>query len=126
MTEQKKHIPAKAWKPGQTGNPNGRPSKKEMELRRAPNAKLRALLKQLEKNVPDAVAKMVELMSDKDVPPTVQMTAAKTILSEFKEIYQVLESAAKKKVDDEDNEEIPLAPVVDFSKIVGGTTPTSE
>lgn len=122
MTEPKKHIPAKAWKPGQTGNPNGRPSKKEMELRRAPNAKLRALLKQLEKNVPDAVAKMVELMGNPDVPPTVQMTAAKTILSEFKEIYQVLEAPAKKKVDDEDNEEIPLAPVVDFSQIVGTKT----
>jgi hypothetical protein len=118
MTEQGKHIPAKAWKPGQSGNPNGRPTKKEMELRRAPNAKLRALLKQLEKNVPDAVAKMVELMGNPDVPPTVQMTAAKTILSEFKEIYQVLEAPAKKRVDEEENDELPLAPIVDFSQIV--------
>ena len=126
MTEQKKTVPSNAWKPGQTGNPNGRPSKKEMELRRAPNAKLRALLKQLEKNVPDAVAKMVELMGNPDVPPTVQMTAAKTILSEFKEIYQVLEAPAKKRVDEEDNEELPLAPVVDFSKIVGSAPAKTE
>lgn len=113
-----KHIPAKAWKPGQSGNPNGRPTKKEQEMRRAPNAKLRALLKQLEKSVPAAVDKMAELMSNPDVPPTVQMTAAKTIISEFKEIYQVLEAPAKKRIDDEDNEEIPLAPIVDFSQIV--------
>ena len=111
---------------GVSGNYNGRPSKKEMELRRAPNAKLRALLKQLEKNVPDAVAKMVELMGNPDVPPTVQMTAAKTILSEFKEIYQVLEAPAKKRVDEEDNEELPLAPVVDFSKIVGSAPAKTE
>jgi hypothetical protein len=114
-----KHVPAKAWKPGQSGNPNGRPTKKEMELRRAPNAKLRALLKQLEKSVPAAVDKMAELMSNPDVPPTVQMTAAKTIISEFKEIYQVLEAPAKKRIDDEENDEIPLAPIVDFSQIVG-------
>jgi hypothetical protein len=119
MTSQDKDAPAKGWKPGQSGNYKGRPTKKEMELRRAPNAKLRALLKQLEKNVPDAVAKMVELMGNPDVPPTVQMTAAKTILSEFKEIYQVLEAPAKKKVDDEENDELPLAPIVDFSQIVG-------
>ena len=119
MTSQDKETPAKGWKPGQSGNLKGRPTKKELEMRRAPNAKLRALLKQLEKNVPDAVAKMVELMGNPDVPPTVQMTAAKTILSEFKEIYQVLEAPAKKKVDDEENDEIPLAPIVDFSQIVG-------
>jgi hypothetical protein len=119
MTSQDKETPAKGWKPGQSGNPNGRPTKKELEMRRAPNAKLRALLKQLEKNVPDAVAKMVELMGNPDVPPTVQMTAAKTILSEFKEIYQVLEAPAKKRVDEEENDELPLAPIVDFSQIVG-------
>jgi hypothetical protein len=118
MKEDVKQLSETAWKKGQTGNPNGRPSNKELELRKAPNAKLRALLKQLEKNVPDAVNKMVELMNNVNVPPTVQMTAAKTILSEFKEIYQVLEAPAKKKVDDEDNEEVPLAPVVDFSQIV--------
>lgn len=122
----KKHIPANAWRPGQSGNPNGRPTKKELELRRAPNAKLRALLKQLEKSVPAAVDKMAELMCDPNVPPTVQMTAAKTIISEFKEIYQVLEAPAKKRIDDEDNEEIPLAPVVDFSKIVGSAPAKTE
>lgn len=116
---QEKRAASTTWKKGQTGNPNGRPTNKELELRRTPNAKLRTLLKQLEKNVPDAVKKMVELMGDPSVPPTVQMTAAKTILSEFKEIYQVLEAPAKKKIDDEDNEDVPLAPVVDFSQIVG-------
>lgn len=106
------------WQPGQTGNPNGRPSLKEMERRGTPNAKLRTLLKKLEKNLPDAVDKMVELMQDATTPATVQMTAAKTIIAEYKEIYQMLEAPAKKKVDDEENDEIPLAPVVDFSKVI--------
>jgi hypothetical protein len=117
MSEVKK--PSTKYPKGVSGNYNGRPTNKELELRRTPNAKQRTLQKQLENNVPDAVKKMVELMGDPSVPPTVQMTAAKTILSEFKEIYQVLEAPAKKKIDDEDNEDIPLAPVVDFSRIVG-------
>lgn len=103
---------------GKTGNPNGRPTNKELARRGTPNAKLRSLLKQLEKNLPDAVTKMVELMGNKETPATVQMQAAKTIIAEYKEIYQMLEAPAKAKVDDEDNEELPLAPVVDFSSIV--------
>lgn len=106
------------FEPGRSGNPNGRPSKAEQARRGTPNAKLRNLLKQLEKSLPEAVSKMVELMSDKDTPATVQMTAAKTILSEYKEIYQMLEAPAKQKVDDEDNDELPKAPIVDFTNIV--------
>lgn len=104
--------------PGKSGNPNGRPTLKEMERRGTPNSKLRSLLKKLEKSIPEAVDKMVELMNNADTPPTVQMTAAKTIIAEYKEIYQMLEAPAKKKVDDEENEELPLAPVVDFTQIV--------
>lgn len=107
-----------AFQKGQTGNPNGRPTNKELLRRGTPNAKLRSLLKQLEKSLPDAVNKMVELMGDKETPATVQMQAAKTIIAEYKEIYEMLEAPAKQKVDDEDNDEIPLAPVVDFTSIV--------
>lgn len=104
--------------PGKSGNPNGRPSKLEAIRRGTPNAKLRQLLKRLEKSLPDAVDTMTKLMMDQTTPATVQMTAAKTIISEYKDIYQLLESPAKEKVDNEDNEEIPLAPVVDFSTIL--------
>lgn len=116
MKERK--MPSTAWQPGQCPNPKGRPTLKEMERRGTPNSKLRSLLKKLEKNLPDAVDKMVELMQDKDAPATVQMSAAKTIISEYKEIYQMLEAPAKQKVDDEENDEVPKAPVVDFTQIV--------
>jgi hypothetical protein len=103
---------------GTSGNPNGRPTNKAIALRNTPNAKLRLLLKQLERNLPDAVGKMVELMNDDKTPPTVQMQAAKTIIAEYKEIYQLLEAPAKEKVDNEVNEDAPSAPVVDFLSIV--------
>lgn len=104
--------------PGKSGNPNGRPTKADIARRGTPNSKLRNLLKKLEKSLPEAVDKMVELMNDEKTPATVQMTAAKTIISEYKEIYDMLEGPAKQKVDDEENEELPKAPVVDFSKIL--------
>mgnify|MGYP006961556490 CR=1 FL=1 len=114
------------FEPGKSGNPNGRPSKVEQIRRGTPNTKLRNLLKKLEKSLPDAVEKMVELMQDKDTPATVQMQAAKTILSEYKEIYQMLEAPAKQKVDEEEDDSIPKAPIIDFSSIVPTEAPKVE
>jgi hypothetical protein len=111
---------------GQSGNPNGRPSKVEQIRRGTPNTKLRALLKKLEKSLPEAVEKMVELMQADSTPATVQMQAAKTILSEYKEIYQMLEAPAKQKVDEEDDESIPKAPIIDFTNIVPTDAPKAE
>jgi hypothetical protein len=103
---------------GVSGNPRGRPRLADIQRRQTPNAKLRSLLKKLEKNLPDAVDKMVALMQDSATPATVQMSAAKTILSEYKEIYQMLEAPAKEKVDGEDSDENTPAPIVDFTNIV--------
>ncbi len=103
---------------GKSGNPNGRPTKAQQARKGTPNAKLRKLLQQLEQNLPDAVVTLVDLMGNPEAPPNVQMQAAKTILSEYKDIYQMLEGPAKEKVDDEDNDELPKAPVIDFSQVV--------
>ncbi len=112
-----------AFVKGVCPNPKGRPSVAEMARKQTPNAKLRSLLKKLEKSLPDAVTKMVELMKDEKTPATVQMTAAKTILSEYKEIYQMLESPAKQKVDDEEDEVVSVIPDIDFTNIVGSIKP---
>lgn len=106
-----------AFVAGVSGNAKGRPTNAELAKRQTPNAKLRSLLKKLEKSLPEAVEKMVELMKDDSTPATVQMTAAKTILSEYKEIYQMLETPAKQKVD-EDEPEAPSIPYIDFTNIV--------
>lgn len=105
------------FEPGKSGNPNGRPTKARQAKQGTPNAKLRSLLKKLEKSLPDAVDKMVTLMNDSATPASVQMQAAKTLVAEYKEIYQMLEAPAKEKVDEGDDDDVPSIPVVDFTKI---------
>ena len=106
-----------AFEQGVSGNAKGRPTNAELARKGVPNSKLRALLKRLEKSVPDAVDELVNLMNDPKTPPTVRAQAAKTLLTEYKSVYEMLEAPAKSKYDTEENDELPLAPVVDFSNI---------
>lgn len=59
---------ARAWKPGQSGNPSGRP--RHIPLLRA----------YLRAHTADAVSALVSIIADKDAPPTARIVAACAVL----------------------------------------------
>lgn len=110
---------------GRSGNPRGRPKGTTLEKMATSNTALRRVLSRLSKHLPTAVDQLAELITNKDTPPTVRAQASKTILTEYKDIYQMLELDARKRVDDDnfddvDEDEKPKssAPIVDFSTII--------
>lgn len=114
------------WEKGQRSpNPRGRPKGTTLENMATSNTALRRVLARLSKHLPTAVDQLAELITDKDTPPTVRAQASKTILTEYKSIYEMLELDAKKRVDSDDYEDIDdspkeasTTPIVDFSRIV--------
>lgn len=61
ITEQKSNRPAHLWKPGQSGNPGGRPKRKPI------TDKLRAILEAEDSEVAHTIAKEIkDLLTDKN------------------------------------------------------------
>ena len=71
------------FKPGQSGNPKGRPTKAEQELRRMSEGELDAILKKLKGNVPTAVQILVDIMNDTSQSVATRAKAAKEVFAMY-------------------------------------------
>lgn len=118
MTEVNK---GSQWKPGQTGNPTGRPRK---DRDKVGDAELSKMKKLLDKHSSEAVQKIVRIMQN---PPTpeMEMKASAWIvdkkLAVDKEVERRLEKNPSSLEKDVDNK--PKAPVISFRMTaVDGTT----
>lgn len=106
-----------AFKPGQSGNVNGRPTKEEIALRRMSKGELGAVLELLERAAPKAVKNIILAMSDESIPKKDRLKHSKDIYDMYVKAkttnHALTRDSGQGSMDTED-EESEKAPVVEF------------
>lgn len=74
------------FKPGQSGNPNGRPSGTKKTARQLGADKLKKLLKALEGYADDAIITAANIMQDDEASQATRLKAAMLLLQKYTEI----------------------------------------
>ncbi|QDP60458.1 MAG: hypothetical protein GOVbin1096_86 [Prokaryotic dsDNA virus sp.] len=74
------------FKPGQSGNPKGRPSGTKKTARQLGADKLKKLLKALEGYADDAILTAANIMQDEEASQATRLKAAMTLLQKYTEI----------------------------------------
>lgn len=94
------------FKPGQSGNPNGRPTKEQQALKGLSGKEMQAAIRVLRPAVGKALGKLIAAMDDETLSPTARLKHAKDIFDMYTKAVQV-DKALKKDADSDEPEERP-------------------
>lgn len=99
------------FEPGQSGNPNGRPTKEEQALRGLTDSELRATLRTLKPASAKALKLIVAAMEDETIPKASRLKHAKEVFDMYIKALQV-DKALKKAGESSEPDEDQPEPVV--------------
>lgn len=93
------------FQPGKSGNPNGRPTKEQMALKRLEKGELGAVIDLLDRAVPKAVRNLIAAMDDESIPKKDRLKHSKEIFDMFVKAKTVNHNLSKESGLDSDGEE---------------------
>lgn len=105
------------FEPGQSGNPNGRPTKEAQALRNLTKSEVDAVLRKLKRAAPQAVSMIIDAMSSEKISEKDRLKYAKDALDMFFKVV-ALDNNLKKgqNAEPEEQEEPTPAVVLKFAK----------
>lgn len=107
------------FEPGQSGNPNGRPTKEAQALKSMTKTEVDAVLRKLKRAAPEAVSMIIAAMSSTAIPEKDRLKYAKDALDMFFKVV-ALDNNLKKGQDgaqDEPADEAPQKVVLKFKTV---------